>query len=249
MPGGPAMIQPWCMRPERCASAKVRSAASWPNRRRVSRGCGKPSRRSASGSSSISWTAGARAILADSEQPRLDGGPHGGRYFLGSLLAVDDRAAFRLGRRDSQEALAQPIMIQEVPGFVPVRQQRLGATVSCRAWSAFRPPGLSLSTIAPAHQGPRQADLDWNVDDEGQIRLRRRHDKRIERIDRRQVDRACLALIDARRIREAVAHDPAPLGEGGPDDLVEMIGAGGIKEQRLGQWRMGLDRRVEQNLA
>ena len=71
----------------------------------------------------------------------------------------------------------------------------------------------------------------------------------LERVDDLARQAAGLALVDARRIGEAVADHPQPGVERGPDRLVEVIGARGIEQQRLRERRVRRHLRVENDGA
>ena len=89
---GPVIAQAWCRRPVAAASRKRASAASWPKRTAVSRGCGAPGRRS--GSSGVALMRGHRGGDAGGDRVGVAGGG-------------DDAAAGGELGGEREEALAQ----------------------------------------------------------------------------------------------------------------------------------------------
>ena len=168
--------------------------------RAVSRGCGKPSSRSASGSASISCRTGARAISRPARgQPRVDvapdlarrshrptGTPSTTTQRIGSARAMRRNAsrsrcgsrwrAPRSGRRGAGR-LARAPLLDARRGRRPDRDR---ARRSDRAASAAPRGASSASSTSP-------------------------------------LEPAGDALVDARRIREAVADHPAARAERRPD--------------------------------
>ncbi len=62
---------------------------------------------------------------------------------------------------------------------------------------------------APSRR-PRQAQFGRHIDDQREVGNRGHHDDPLESLDRRSVEASCVTLIDACRIRKAIADDPAP---------------------------------------
>ena len=116
-PASPCRCPPAPRAARRGACARRRRPAPAPARpprgrtgSRVSRGCGKPSSRSASGSASVSCGAGARAIRARPASSALDVRPDLGRDRRRAAGAVDHDAALRLGLGDGEVAGAQALV-------------------------------------------------------------------------------------------------------------------------------------------
>jgi hypothetical protein len=84
-----------------------------------------------------------------------------------------------------------------------------------------------------ALSGPLQPLLDWHVEQQGHIRDNTVGRQCVEGVDERQVKAAAATLVGDRSIDEAVAKNQRTAGQGRPDDLVDMLGAGGGIEQQL----------------
>ena len=145
------------MRPPAKACASVRSAASCPMRSRVSRGCGKSPRRSASGSASIA-SDGRRArhhVFPGGISRRSTCAHTSAATASWRGGAVDHLAAARLGLGDGEKALAQALVVVRVA---------LLEGIGLLAGDGAR---------QPARGGAREPDLGRHVEDEGQVRIAR----------------------------------------------------------------------------
>ena len=88
------------------------------------------------------------------------------------------------------------------------------------------------------------ADLDRQVEHQGEIGPMRAEQRRLQGVDQLQAEPAGAALVDAGGVGEAVAQHPAAAVEGGQDRAVEMVLAGGQEEVELGQRAPALGRPV-----
>jgi len=126
-------------------------------------------------------------------------------------IGVDQHAALGLVRRDLAIGLAQALMELEILPLEPVR---------C---AAAAPRGSAL-----------QADLDRQVEDDGEIRLEIADRDPLHRVDERGRHAAETALIGPRRVGETIAQHPCAPIERGLDQCADMVVARGGKQQRLG---------------
>ena len=123
---------------------------------------------------------------------------------------VDDNAAVRLLSRNRQERLSAAL----------VGLQRL----------LLEPVGFPL---AAARGGALQAYLGVDVEDQRHVRHHAIYRDALDVLDKSPRLLAAVALINARRIEEAIAkHDGTAL-DCRADHLLNVIGAGGCKQQRL----------------
>ena len=104
--------------------------------------------------------------------------------------------------------------------------------------------GLSsdFDFAALADHGAGEADLCRNVDDERQIRMGGLDDEQLEGVEQLPAKRTVLALIDTRRIHEAVAQDKIAAVECRPDRFPQVRFPRRIIEQCLGGCRPAADR-------
>ena len=125
-------------------------------------------------------------------------------------IRVDDCAAPRLGRGDVEKRPPQGLVKRQPLRFEPVGRPRL-----------------------PSLGRPLEADFRVEVEDQSQVGPVRAHRQALERGDelRRQIPRR--ALIGPGRIGEPVGNDPGSARERRQNRLVEMVDAGGGKQQRL----------------
>ena len=125
------------------------------------------------------------AAARDCEEAIAQRGPDARGDRVGVGVGVDQHAALRILGGDLPIGVAQILMELEVFGLEAVG----------RAAAAPRRRAL-------------QADLDGNVEDDGQVRLEIADGDALHRIEHARRDLAQPALIGARRIREAVAQHP-----------------------------------------
>ena len=92
---------------------------------------------------------------------------------------------------------------------------------------------LSGAPAAAAGGRALHADLDRDIENDGQIRLEIADGHPLHRIEDRGSDLPQPALIRPRRIRKAVAQHPKSLIERGLDDSAHMVVARGCKQQRF----------------
>ena len=108
-PRGPVISQAWCRRPVAAASRKRASAASWPKRTAVSRGCGAPGRRSGSSGAALM-----RATARGDAGRDLVGGAGGGDDAAaggelgGEREEARAQAAWKSGPKRSKRSSALP---------------------------------------------------------------------------------------------------------------------------------------------
>ncbi len=158
--------------------------------------------------------AGAHAVLAafgNGEQMIAQRGPDLGGDRVGIGIGVDQHAALRIVGCDLPVGVAQILMELDVFGLEPVRR-----------------------AAAAAGGGALQADLDGDVEDDGQVRLEIADGDPLHGVEHAGRDLPQPALIGPRRIRKAVAQHPGPLAERGLDHGAHMVVARGGKQQRLG---------------
>ena len=117
------------------------------------------------------------------------------------------------------------------------------------SWKSFE---LALEAvargIAAALLGARQSDLDRRVEHEGEIGLEVADGDAFERPQQLRIDPAKLALIDAGRIREAVADHPAAARQRRRDGVADVVVARGREQDRLGGGPERLGRARQQHV-
>ena len=82
--------------------------------------------------------------------------------------------------------------------------------------------------------GALQADLNGDIQNDGQVRLEIADGDPLHRVENTGRDLPQPALVGAGRIREPVAQHPCPLAERGLDNRAHMVVARRCKQQRLG---------------
>ena len=134
-----------------------------------------------------------------------------GRDRVGIGIGVDEDAALRIFLGDLSVGVAQVLMELNV----------------------FRLEAIGHAAAATGG-GALQADLDGNIQDDGEVRLEVTDGDPLHGVEHVRRDLPQPALIGARRIRETVAQHPRPLTERGLDNRAHMVVAGRGKQQRLG---------------
>ena len=211
------------MRPPANACASSRSAASWPiEGARLARvrealepiGLGQR----------LGLLHGGRAghQRHAPQQPALDVAPDLGGDRVGRTGAIDHHAALRLGLGDREIAGAQALVELQV-ALLEGDRRRTARRRHCASGGRRRARGRLRRRRSRIKR---------------QIGTRRRHRPCPPALQAPPAQPAGDALIDAGRIREAVADHPAPRRQRRPDGLVQVIGPGGIEQQRLRQRRM-----------
>ena len=150
------------------------------------------------------------AVARHREQMIAQRGPDARRDRIRIGIGVDQHAALRVFGGDLPVGVAQVLMEFEVFGLEPVR--RAAAATRC---------------------GALQADLDGDVENDGQVRLEIADGDPLHGVEHAGRDLPQPALIGAGRIREAVAQHPGALAERGLDHGADMVVAGGREQQRL----------------
>ena len=145
-------------------------------------------------------------------------------HALGTARRVDQKAALRLGRGNCPETLTQALMKVTVE---------------------------SLETVGGARplRGSREADLYRKIEDQGQIRRELAEHETVQRPEIIDRQATAITLVRERRIGEAVADHPHAPVERRPDQLFDMIAAGGIEQQNLGNSIPAFRGAFEQQLA
>ena len=103
--------------------------------------------------------------------------------------------------------------------------------------------------MAPRCGAAGHADLDREVEDQGQVGAMRAQERRLQSVDQLKAEAAGAALVDAGRVGEAVAQDPLAAIKCRQDGAMEVILARGEEEIELGQRAPALGRAVHDQLA
>ena len=118
------------------------------------------------------------------------------------------------------------------------------------SWNSFDSTFEAVAGgVAAALLGARHADLDRGVEHEGEVGLQVADGHAFERAQQLVVDPSQLALIDVRRIREAIADHPAAARQRRHDGIADVVVAGGGEQDRLRGGAERLGRAREQHVA
>ena len=147
------------------------------------------------------------ALLAQSKNT-LGCGPNPRCNVLFATRAIDDDAAFRIGLRQVEKALAQRFVKGTVAAF---------EAIGIVAFSLGNAPRMS----------PRQSLADIHVDDEREVWPCIADHRKLQRIENAGGHLAGGTLIDPCRIGEVIADHPRARSKRRPDCNVEIVGACG----------------------
>ena len=91
---------------------------------------------------------------------------------------------------------------------------------------------IGSSTATPFSRAPK-TDLDWDIENDGQVRQQIADRDALHRLDQLEIGGTKLALIDACGIDEAIAQHPGAACERRVDQTSHMIVARSRKQQRF----------------
>src|SRR6478736_8470068 len=136
--------------------------------------------------------------------------PDASRHYVTRRAAIDDNAPLRLLGRERSIGLPKRLM--------KFRRLRLEA----------------ISGVLPAPaRGTGEPNFGWHIQNECEFGKRLPNGDPLEAPDQSLIDMTESALVDARRIDEAVADDPSTGFQRGQNGIADMVVAGSREQDRL----------------
>src|SRR6185312_15685982 len=192
----------------RAAKRRASVALPRPSRPEKRRVCGMRSRPIML--SSVVWTGRLPQKFSNTAVQRL---PEVTRHLADTGAAIDHDEAIGLGGREIEVTAANALM----EGRALVIDARFSLA----------------NALVPAF-GASEAGFEIDIDQDGEVGAQSLTGDPVELTNDGRIEAAATALVNERRIGEAIAeHDPA-FGERGADDFLHVLGAAGEIEQQFG---------------